>query len=53
MNMVIVRNKLNFNDSSAFTKTDQDCHSRLFVYLLSATDKSSEPVKAGNPFLVV
>jgi hypothetical protein len=34
MNMAIVRNELTFNCLSAFTRTNQACHSEYSIYLL-------------------
>jgi hypothetical protein len=34
MNMAIVRNELTFNCLSAFTRTNQACHSKCSIYLL-------------------
>jgi hypothetical protein len=48
MNMVPVRNKLTSNSLSAFIKTEQACHSKCSIYLLSAADKSSLLVNGGT-----
>ncbi len=34
MNMAVVRNELTFNCLSAFTRTNQACHSKCSIYLL-------------------